>query len=65
MRESMRYPGVLVADGPDEFAQKLDQALALRYDRAYLDLIDEVARANTWDTRAGQILAALRPLPPV
>jgi glycosyltransferase involved in cell wall biosynthesis len=59
MRESMRYGGVLVADGPEEFSQKLDQALQLRKDPDYLRKIEQVAIENTWDARARQILDEL------
>jgi glycosyltransferase involved in cell wall biosynthesis len=59
MRESMRYPGVLVAEGIDEFSARLDQALELKNDPAYLAAIDAVARENTWEARARQILEAL------
>ncbi len=60
MHESMRYPGVLVGGSAEEFAMRLDEALVLRSDPEYLQMIDEVARSNTWDSRADQILAALR-----
>ncbi len=59
MRESMRYEGVLVARDSEEFSKKLDQALTLRTDPEYLKLIDQVAKENTWDARASQILDAL------
>lgn len=59
MEESMRYPGVLAAKDMEEFVQMLDQGLMLRHDQDYLSLIDKVARENTWDNRAKQILAAL------
>jgi len=60
MHESMRYPGVLVGGSAEEFAGKLDEALELRSDPLYLQTIDEVARSNTWNSRAAQILTALR-----
>jgi glycosyltransferase involved in cell wall biosynthesis len=60
MRECLRYPGVLAADGPGEFSSQLDQALRLRDDSSYLEMIDRVAIENTWEARAHQILGALR-----
>jgi glycosyltransferase involved in cell wall biosynthesis len=60
MHESMRCEGVLVADGPEEFSRKIDEALKLKSDPQYLQQIDRVARQNTWDVRARQILEALR-----
>lgn len=59
MEESMRYPGVLAAEDMKEFIQMIDQGLELKDDQDYLGLIDTVARENTWDKRARQILAAL------
>lgn len=59
MRETMRYPGVLIADGVDEFSAQIDHALELKNDPTYLETIDEVARNNTWDHRAKQILDAI------
>lgn len=60
MQESMRYQGVLVAQDADDFSSKIDQAMQLKNDPQYLSLIDQVARQNTWDIRAQQILDALR-----
>lgn len=59
MRESMRYPGVLVAQDAQDFSSKLDQALKLRLDPNYLSQIERVAQENTWDARARRILEAL------
>jgi glycosyltransferase involved in cell wall biosynthesis len=56
MQESMRYPGVLVASDPQDFLFKIDQALQLRSDQAFLGLSDQIARQNTWDARARQML---------
>ncbi len=61
MHESMRYEGVLVAGDAAAFAEKLDDALKLRDDETYQATLRRVALANTWDTRAQQILAALPP----
>jgi glycosyltransferase involved in cell wall biosynthesis len=60
MQESMRYEGVLVAVDAEDFSTKIDQALRLKTDPDYLRLIDRVARQNTWDIRARQILDALQ-----
>jgi glycosyltransferase involved in cell wall biosynthesis len=59
MEESMRFPGVLSAATVEEFSDKLDQALLLSQDTQYLNRIDQVARQNTWNARARQILDAL------
>ena len=59
MQESMRYRAVLVGRNVAEFSARLDEALALAKDPAYLAAIDQVARENTWDARALTILEAL------
>jgi glycosyltransferase involved in cell wall biosynthesis len=59
MEESMRTPGVLVASDGHSFSQQIDRALQLRHDPTYLGQLDQVARQNTWDIRARQILDAL------
>jgi len=59
MHESSRWEGVIVAENPKNFVLKLDEALQHRADPAYLDLIDRLARENTWDARAQQILEAI------
>ena len=59
MEESMRYPGVLVAQNPQEFSKRLDEALELRADHDYLQTIQKVAHENTWNVRAQQIKQAL------
>jgi glycosyltransferase involved in cell wall biosynthesis len=59
MAESMQYEGVLVGEGAEGFSAMLDKALVLRSDDAYLELIDQVARDNTWGSRAELILRNL------
>jgi glycosyltransferase involved in cell wall biosynthesis len=56
MRESMQYEGVLVANGPDEFVEKLDQALLLTKDPQYINQIKKLALDNTWESRAEDII---------
>lgn len=56
MNESMRTEGVLVADGVDEFIGQILNAIQLSSDRDYLSKIDSVARENTWENRARQIM---------
>lgn len=60
LQECLRYPGVLVAQDADEFSAQLDAALGLAHDAGYLASIDEIARANTWDARAQQILELIQ-----
>ena len=56
MRESMQYEGVLVANGPDEFVEKLDQAIILSRDSQYINQIKKLALQNTWESRAEDII---------
>ncbi len=59
MQESMRYQGILVAMNLEEFSLKIDLGLQLRFDPHYPKQIEEIARQNTWNVRASQILDAL------
>ena len=59
MHECQRYPGVLIGHTSLEFAHKLDEALGLRSDLQYLELLDLEARKNTWDIRAMTIQRAI------
>ena len=59
MHESTRYDGVLVADTPSAFSERIDQALRLRDDATYLHQIDQMALNSTWQARAEQILSVL------
>lgn len=59
MDESVRFEGVMIAKDTTDFVQQLDAALKLQADSNYLSLIDRMARENTWDVRARQILDAL------
>jgi glycosyltransferase involved in cell wall biosynthesis len=59
MQESARYPGVLTASEATGFARQIEHALELRHDPDYLRTIDQVARQNTWQQRARQILDAM------
>jgi glycosyltransferase involved in cell wall biosynthesis len=56
MHETMHYPGVAVGSDPLQFAQQLDVALSKRDDQAYLSLLRQTARENTWERRADEIL---------
>ncbi len=60
MQESMRYPGVFVGGSAEEFASRLDEALERRSDPQYLEMLDGLARLNTWASRAAPILSALK-----
>jgi glycosyltransferase involved in cell wall biosynthesis len=56
MRESMQYKDILIAKTPEEFANSLDKAILQGQDAAYISKIKEVARQNTWESRAEEVL---------
>jgi teichuronic acid biosynthesis glycosyltransferase TuaH len=55
MRECRKYKSVLIGKNHDEFIQRLDEALELRNNTAYLELLDKEAKDNTWASRANLI----------
>ena len=59
IHEATRLPGVLLACNAAEFAAQLDQARLLNTDTGYLAQSTELARQNTWEIRARQIIDAL------
>ena len=52
MKECKRYKSVLWTRNAQEFIESVDRALELRQDRLYLEILNEDARANTWQARA-------------
>ena len=58
-RESLKYPCVLVADNPQAFVQRLDEAVQKRTDPQYLALLKAEAEANTWQSRARALRRAI------
>ena len=59
LNESIQYPGVLIAGNHQEFSNKIDEALQLKSDAEYINLITGVAKENSWAERAYQILDAI------
>jgi glycosyltransferase involved in cell wall biosynthesis len=57
--ECRKYQSVLIAKNAEEFAARLDQAIALGQDKNYKRELRNCASANTWKSRAEQILKAL------
>lgn len=53
--ECSKYEGVLMAEDKIDFVDKIEQALTLKDDPSYLKLLDDQAKANTWEQRALQI----------
>jgi len=61
MRTSLSIALVLAAANAAEFSGQITHALALRNQAQYLRQSDEIARQNTWEARARQILDWLSP----
>lgn len=59
MEGSMHYPGVLVAEDPNEFSKQINKALELKTNTDYIRSIRKVAGENTWEVRANQIMQAI------
>jgi teichuronic acid biosynthesis glycosyltransferase TuaH len=55
--ECENQEGVLLAADAAAFSSQIDAALVKKGDPAYLSLLSKVARQNTWEARARQILA--------
>lgn len=59
LKECIQYPGVLVADSPQMFSNRIEEALQLKSDREYIALLQDVAVENSWENRAEQIMQAI------
>jgi hypothetical protein len=60
MHEVMRYIDVLIAHDVHEFVDQIENALTLQHNQEYMAKIDKVARDNTWEKRATQILDTVK-----
>ena len=60
MPECRKYRSVLIGEDGDDFIAKLDLALTLRKDEAYLTLLKMEAKENTWEKKAGVIADLIR-----
>lgn len=59
MPECRRYRSVTIYTGAEDFIEKVPALLANARDTDYLELLDQEAKANTWDARVREILKAL------
>ena len=60
LRECRKYKSVLIGKDYENFIKKVDDALELRDDPAYLGLLDKEAKENTWEDRARKIDEAIQ-----
>lgn len=59
LAECRNIPVVLIARDPKEWVQRLQEAMRLRHDDAYLERVRRCAEENTWTMRAQTELQAL------
>jgi teichuronic acid biosynthesis glycosyltransferase TuaH len=52
MTEFRKYRSVLIEKNHGDFIKKTDEALTLRQDITYLDLLRKEAMENTWESKA-------------
>lgn len=55
MKECKKYNSVLISESANDFIIKIDQALNLREDFSYLELLDIEANRNKWSSKAKDI----------
>lgn len=55
--ECLQYKSVTVYRDADDFIQKVNQLLVKQKEMSYLELMDQEARANTWEARVKEILS--------
>lgn len=56
MNECRKYQSILIGSDHEDFLSKLDSALELRCDKAYIELLDKEARDNDWSMKAKVII---------
>ena len=57
--EVLKYKSVLVAQSPDDFVRRLDEAVSKQHDPNYFKLLQAEAEQNTWRSRADALRSAL------
>lgn len=60
MDECRKYESVLIAHSPVEFLELIDEALSLKNERQYIELLDKEALENTWEEKARIIIQSLK-----
>jgi len=60
MKECKKYKSVLWSKNSREFLELVDKALELKKDEHYIAILNEEARANTWQARAECFDRAIR-----
>jgi hypothetical protein len=60
MAECRKYKSVLIGKDHDEFIRRVDEALALKDDKEYGELLKREAKENTWESKVESITQLLR-----
>ena len=56
MLECRKYKSVLIGKNYEDFIKKLDEAMKLKNDKKYLDLLTKEAKDNDWSHKAKVII---------
>ena len=56
MPECRKYKSVFIGHNHDEFIKKIDEALKLKNDKKYIELLDKEAKENDWSKKAKAII---------
>lgn len=60
MPECRKYKSVLIGHNHDEFIKKIDEALKLKNDKKYIELLDKEAKENDWSKKAKAIIDLIK-----
>ncbi len=60
MNECRKYKSVLIGKNHDDFLKKLNQALDLKKDQKYINLLDKEAKENDWSMKAKSIIDLIK-----
>ncbi|SMF53491.1 glycoside hydrolase family 99-like domain-containing protein [Paenibacillus barengoltzii] len=58
--ECLKYKSCLIAHNQQEFIEKIEQALELRFDQSYCQLLKKEALENTWESITRQTIDLVR-----
>ncbi len=59
MHECKKYKSVLIAENKEDFVEKLNEALKLKNDKKYINLLQKEALENTWESKTKLIIELL------
>ena len=60
MPECRKYKSVFIGHNHDEFIKKIDEALKLKNDKKYIELLDKEAKENDWSKKAKAIIDLIK-----